>query len=88
MVDPAQPNEDAVKVYPNPAGDGVFTVRVSSLADEQVQVVVTDVTGTRVHELTTTTNKETNINLHVPAGMYMVQIATADKQWVRKILVE
>ncbi|MCD6011408.1 MAG: hypothetical protein K0Q79_1270 [Flavipsychrobacter sp.] len=81
-------NDDVVKVYPNPAGDGVFTVRVSSLADEQVQVVVTDVTGARVHELTTATNKETNINLHVPPGMYLVQIATADKQWVRKILVE
>ncbi|MCD6010505.1 MAG: Leucinerich repeat protein-like protein [Flavipsychrobacter sp.] len=81
-------NEDVVKVYPNPAGDGVFTVRVSTLADEQVQVVVTDVTGTRVHELTTATNKETNISLHVPPGMYLVQIATADKQWVKKILVE
>ncbi|MCD6011409.1 MAG: hypothetical protein K0Q79_1271 [Flavipsychrobacter sp.] len=81
-------NEDVVKVFPNPAGDGVFTVRVSTLADEQVQVVVTDVTGARVHELTTTTNKETNISLHVPPGMYLVQIATADKQWVRKILVE
>jgi hypothetical protein len=81
-------NEDAVKVYPNPAGDGVFTVRVSSLADEQVQVVVSDVTGARVHELTTATNKETTINLHVPPGMYLVHIATADKQWVRKILVE
>jgi hypothetical protein len=81
-------NEDAVKVYPNPAGDGVLHVRISSAADEEVQVALIDVTGKTIHQLTTTTNKETTIPLHVPPGLYVLHISKADKQWVRKVLME
>ncbi len=81
-------NEDAVKVYPNPAGDGVLHVRVSSAADEGVQVALIDVTGKKVHEQTTTTNKETTMTLHTPPGLYLLHISKADKQWVQKVLVE
>ncbi len=81
-------NEDAVKVYPNPAGDGVLHVRVSSAADEGVQVALIDVTGKKVHEQTATTNKETTMTLHTPPGLYILHISKADKQWVRKVLVE
>jgi uncharacterized protein YjdB len=75
-----------LKVFPNP-NNGTFTINLLSDADEQAQVVVTNITGARVSELTTTTNQATEIRLNAPPGMYLLSVRTLSGSYVAKVTV-
>jgi trimeric autotransporter adhesin len=77
---------EMLRVWPNP-NSGSFTFSLSSATNEEVSVVVTNVVGVKVKEFTATTNKETETDLHVPPGMYMISATTAHGIWVKKIMV-
>ncbi len=81
-------HDEVISVYPNPAGDGVFKLRVTSVTNEPAQITITDAKGSIVQELTTTTNKETNIVLSAATGMYFVHVHTRTGKWVKQLLVE
>ena len=67
-------------VYPNP-NNGTFTVNVASKEKERVNIVVTNVTGARIKEMTAETNKTLALTLDVPPGIYFVT-ATSPKGMV------
>ena len=73
-------------VMPNPSS-GACTIRLSSLVDEPVAVVVTDVVGTVIKRLAATTNRHTELMLHTP-GLYLITATTATGKWTQKILIE
>ena len=77
---------DELNVYPNPS-DGSFSINVSSVYDEQVVLMVTNITGAKVKTVDMTTNKETQLNLNVPDGMYIINAASAHSNYVQKIVV-
>ena len=76
----------SLQVYPNPA-DGAFTINFTSAKDEAVKVVITNVVGATVKELTTKTNKQTEVSLAQPQGMYFITATTATGSNTAKIIV-
>jgi Secretion system C-terminal sorting domain len=77
---------EVLSVYPNP-NSGFFTLNLSSPVNEPANVVVTNIMGAEVMRFITTTNKETEINLHVAKGMYFFCVSTESGRWVRKVVV-
>ncbi len=76
-----------LKIFPNP-NTGTFTVNVSSGIDEPLTVVITNILGERINEITTTTNKATEIILEQPAGMYLLFASTAHGNYSAKVVVK
>ena len=76
-----------LNVFPNP-NTGVFTVSLSSAYDESAAIIISNILGEKIKEITTTTNTETEIRLNVPAGLYMVSVSTAHGNYVSKVTVK
>jgi hypothetical protein len=76
-----------ISVAPCPS-KGTFTLNVQSITAEEIQLIITDATGKKVDELTTTANKATEVQLHVPAGIYYISTDTRSGRAVEKIVVE
>ena len=75
-----------LKAYPNP-NEGTFTINLVSDNSEPVHVTVTNVVGEVVKEYTTTTNKELNITLSSPAGIYLVSAITEHDRYQAKVVI-
>ena len=75
-----------IQLYPNP-NNGTFTLNITSPVDEKVSVVITNIVGEKVKELTAITNTPSAIDLSAPAGIYFINVATAHKQFNQKIIV-
>ena len=69
-----------LKLFPNPS-NGTFNVMLASVIDEEVMVTVTNVAGQKVNELATATNKETAMQMNVPAGIYFISARTTDGRY-------
>ncbi len=65
-----------LSAYPNPT-EGTFIVNVSSQMAEDITIVVTNMLGEKVKQITTTTNTETGLMLAVPRGIYFVSTVTS-----------
>ncbi len=79
--------ETKLHVFPNPAV-GVFSINLASPTNEPAEVVITNMMGTTIKVFTTTTNNETELNLKVAVGMYIVTATTENGRWMDKVLVE
>ncbi len=78
--------QEQFKVYPNPS-NGTFTVCLLSNIDEQVNIVVTNVVGEKVSEISSVTNKPTSIKLINASGVYFVAASTTSGKYVVKVVV-
>ena len=63
-------------LWPDP-NNGTGTLYLSSPINEPVQITITDLMGRPVHQLSTTTNRSTEINLNTPTGLYFVNATTS-----------
>ena len=76
-----------LKIFPNP-NEGAFIVNLlSAVADEEVQIVITNIVGEKVKTFATTTNKAVDIKLNEAPGIYLLSAATAQGMYNAKILV-
>ncbi len=82
----ARPEE--LVISPNPATDGNFSVTINTDKEEPAAVVISNMTGEKVYELTTTTNKKNEIKLDTPAGIYLISATIEHGKYVGKIVVE
>ena len=73
-------------LFPNPS-DGSFTFHLTAGENEPVQIIITNVAGEKVKELTTFTNKQTEVLLNVVPGMYLLSATTAHGRYMAKIMV-
>jgi hypothetical protein len=80
--------EEGLKVYPNPAREGNFTVSISSDEDEDVHIVITNIVGAVVKESTTKTNINAEISLNKAPGIYILTAISAHAKYVAKVVVE
>ena len=80
------PEERELCVWPNPTG-GAVTMQVNTTANEPVHVVVTNVLGQKVKELTITTNTATKLQIKQP-GIYFINAHTEREHWVERVVVE
>ncbi len=76
----------APQISPNPT-NGTFNVNLTSNVNEDVQITVSDITGRTVYTGTGRTNQSTEVTLPVPAGLYIVIVATSHGHSAAKLMV-
>jgi hypothetical protein len=75
-----------VKVYPNP-NNGTFTINVSASVNEEARVVITNMLGQAVREIACLTNKNIEVQLVAPAGVYFISVVTREGIMNEKVMV-
>ena len=78
--------KNALNIYPNP-GNGTFTLSLTTPDEEPAQVVITDVMGAQVKEISMTTNHPASIKLQSPPGVYFLNAVTAHGVWSEKVVI-
>jgi hypothetical protein len=79
--------ETTMRVYPNPT-NGVCKIALSSAIQEQAQITVLSITGQTVHTTVIATNAEQELQLDLPAGIYLIKAQTATELYTSKIVIE
>ncbi len=80
-------NDESLNVYPNP-NTGEFTLNLISGKTEDVMVTISNVVGEKVRDLNIATNKQFNVKLDQPAGLYIISAVTASgAKYTSKIVV-
>ncbi len=72
--------------YPNPSNSNI-TVSVKTALSEPIKLSVSNLLGQVINEFTITTNKENEINLDVPDGLYFLSAKTPTGRVSQKILI-
>ena len=75
-----------VLISPNP-NSGSFNIQILSSNEEHAKVIITDIIGRPVKELSSLTNVGMTLQLCLP-GMYFVQVYTEASHWFGKVLVQ
>jgi len=78
--------DNLILVLPNPT-TGSFTLTLPSPTNELTQIVITNIIGQKIKELTTT-NKEAQITLDAPPGMYFITVITKQGRQSAKVVVQ
>ncbi len=74
-----------IKVYPNPTTDE-FTVEMDNNQSTSVQLVLMDITGRTIQQLTTVTNKTVLNLLELPQGVYFLEVFNNTQKVTKKII--
>ncbi len=78
-------NKALLKVYPNPTEDGLVKVEITSGFEG---LTVTDLLGNVVYTLGQTEQRPLELNLaHLPAGVYVLQLATTEGINIHKVVI-
>jgi len=79
--------DEALAAYPNPSNGELFLNLVSPVS-QSVSVTITNMVGQKVQELNILTNKNYDINLQQPSGIYLVTAVTAEgNRYTTKITI-
>jgi sugar lactone lactonase YvrE len=73
-----------ISLYPNPC-DGVFTLYIPAGTGGQAGVSIVNALGEQVKEFTMATNKQAEVHLDSPAGIYFITVTTASGTWNKVI---
>ncbi len=79
-------SEGELHLWPNP-NSGSFIVNATASETIPARIIVTNVTGQRVKEITASTNQDIELQLAAPPGMYFVNLTTAKGRWNEKVMV-
>ncbi len=79
-------NQLSLIVYPNPTFDGLVNVYFGSQYQENVKVIIVDMTGRQIYSATTVSNKTLQVNIE-PAGYYFIRGTSAHGSWKGPISV-
>jgi len=77
---------DALRIWPDP-NDGTFTIYVPSATNEAALMVISNMVGQKIKEITTATNQEANVKLDAPPGMYFITVIAGQEQQTTKVIV-
>lgn len=72
---------------PNP-NNGTFSLKWNATSDEDATLHITDVTGRGITQFMLHPNKQTEIRLNVPPGIYYLTAHTKNGTVLEKIVVE
>jgi hypothetical protein len=75
-----------LKIFPNP-NSGAFTMNLLSGLDEEALVVISNIAGGKVKEFSTKTNKEIDIKLPVPPGIYILTVFSGYERYNAKVII-
>ncbi len=74
-------------LFPNPS-NGKFTVKMQLPEIKPVTISVTNIYGQSIRTVNTYTNKDTEISLNTPTGVYFVTVVTEGDRHTEKILIQ
>ena len=77
---------EGMKVAPNPS-NGSFGVVVPSRSHASAVLTITNSIGQVVKQVTLTTNKEVQLHLDVPSGIYYLTASTGNERYSSKIVI-
>lgn len=84
LAETAELELNHVNIFPNPT-EGDFTVVFGSVMEE-VNVVISDLSGKQIYSNTFVNTASEKITLDQPAGVYFVKMNTKDQQKVMKLI--
>ena len=73
-------------LFPNP-NHGSFTLNISSPIKEDATIIITNMLGEKIKEITATTNTDAQIQLDSPPGIYFILAVTAHGRQNGKVVV-
>ena len=76
----------SIHVYPNPS-HGLLYVNIESPVQEDVKIIITDISGRTVKEISTATNTVMQVDLGNANGTYVLSLMQHDKHYSQKIAV-
>lgn len=79
-------NDGKLMIAPNPAS-GQITLNVETAATGNAAVTITNVVGEKVKEFTMPVNKNYDLNLDVPSGLYFINATTGGESYSGKIII-
>ena len=80
---------NTISIYPNPAKDGVFSIKFADASKELVKIAVVDMNGRVVYQTTgTTSNNILNVNSKLTKGSYIVKINTGSTASAEKLIIK
>ena len=79
--------QNGLSVFPNP-NIGSFTIHLSAPVTEDAVVTISNLLGEKVQEHTITTNRDNELKLNVPAGIYVLSVYIRDGTMNKKLVVE
>jgi len=74
-------------LYPNPVVNGQFSLNVPATTNMPVRIVITNVLGKQVKELTATANSPVTVSMDVP-GVYFLSAITEAGKYTAKLIVQ
>jgi len=83
--------EREIIVYPNPSSDGLFTINVTEVDEEEdiIALRISNMNGNSVYTTQAKSLRMHELNLsHLPKGMYLMQIVQSDKSAVKKLIIQ
>jgi hypothetical protein len=84
-IPPSGMNQPHTDIWPDP-NDGNFTVYIPSALNEQAQIIITSITGQRIKEIVTTTNKKTEVQLNGLPGLYFITIVSGGESQSARVI--
>jgi len=81
----ASPYADDITVYPNPS-TGAFSLLISSYSNKDASMAIYNIAGFKIMTAQVMTNVKKDIQLDVPAGIYLLQISTDQGIITRKLV--
>jgi trimeric autotransporter adhesin len=73
-------------IYPNPS-KGQFTVTTSTNSNEQIRLIICNISGNKVAEYIGRSNRPMLVHLDVPNGIYLMQLILRDHQFFKEIQI-
>ena len=74
-------------LFPNP-NQGTFTVQLTATPGQEVAFIITNMVGEKIKEMTLAGNKETEVQLAAPAGIYFLSAVIDGEKVTRKIVIQ
>ncbi len=83
-------NQDWVNIYPNPAPNGQFNIRLGELNNEEITMTITNILGEVIYnaQYTASSNQTLNINTEgIAKGVYTITINDGNKIFSQRIIL-
>ncbi len=87
MAEMIQPSKQGINIFPNPS-NGLVTLDIAMPDDDLVRIRIMDLLGKQISEQIVPANKPVNMNLNVPAGVYVISATTPTRQMSGKLIIE
>jgi len=85
-VHTVNPVSSSIHIYPNPS-QGSFTVNIASAVSEQATIAVINVAGEKIYGATIYTNKQNEIQLNAPPGVYLLYASTSGGSGASRLVI-